>query len=256
MLESAKKLRLVILDACRDNPFATSMARTMASRSVGRGLAKVETQTSDTLIAFAARAGSIALDGQGANSPFSFALLKHLTTPGLDVRLAFGRIRDDVLASTDKKQEPFVYGALGGDTVAIMPSSDDRVISPVSPDRLNDAAQAWAAARETKSVAVLEAFLRTYGDSFYSELAKARLKDLQASLTPPNIDIERGRPNPGQAPAKPSTGKKPVQKKPPSRTTSVAACKARWSQSKLSYCKPNCPPSLVRQYLNNWIDCG
>ena len=69
VLEPAKKLRLVILDACRDNPFANKMKRTLASRSVGRGLAKVEPTTSDTLIAFAARAGSTAADGDSLHSP-------------------------------------------------------------------------------------------------------------------------------------------------------------------------------------------
>ena len=67
-LEQAKRLRLVILDACRDNPFERSMKRTIASRSIGRGLAKVDVLTSDTLIAFAAKAGSTAADGDGANS--------------------------------------------------------------------------------------------------------------------------------------------------------------------------------------------
>src|SRR6202023_1711894 len=99
VLEPAKRLRLIILDACRDNPFTKSMARTMASRSVGRGLARIEPTTSDTLIAFAAKAGFTAADGDGAHSPFTTALLKYLVTPGLDVRLAFGRVRDDVLSN-------------------------------------------------------------------------------------------------------------------------------------------------------------
>jgi uncharacterized caspase-like protein len=76
VLEPARQLRLVILDACRDNPFSHNMKRTMASRSVGRGLAKVEPTTSDTLIAFAAKAGSTASDGSGAHSPFTAALLR------------------------------------------------------------------------------------------------------------------------------------------------------------------------------------
>jgi uncharacterized caspase-like protein len=70
--------------------------------------------TSDTLIAFAAKHGSIASDGTGTNGPFTLALIKHLTTPGLDLRLALGRVRDEVLKSTNNKQEPFVYGSLGG----------------------------------------------------------------------------------------------------------------------------------------------
>jgi uncharacterized caspase-like protein len=100
ILEPVKRLRLIILDACRENPFTRSMKRTIASRAIGRGLAKVEVVNSDTLIAFSAKAGSIALDGDGKNSPFTTALLNHLATPGLDLRIAFGQIRDDVLKAT------------------------------------------------------------------------------------------------------------------------------------------------------------
>jgi uncharacterized caspase-like protein len=81
LLEPAKRLRLIILDACRDNPFVSNMSRTLASRSVGRGLGKVEPPGSDTLIAYAAKAGSTSADGDGANSPFTAALLRNLTTP-------------------------------------------------------------------------------------------------------------------------------------------------------------------------------
>src|ERR1700733_10390428 len=120
-LEGTKRLRLVILDACRDNPFANTMKRSLASRSVGRGLAKIEPTMSDTLIAFAAKAGAVASDGDGANSPFATALVKHIAEPGLDLRLAFGRVRDDVLKSTGNRQEPFVYGSLGGQTMSLVP---------------------------------------------------------------------------------------------------------------------------------------
>src|SRR6195256_4466502 len=111
-VEPAKQLRLVILDACRDNPFAKSMKKTRASRSIGRGLAKVEPTSPNTLIAYSAKAGSTALDGDAKNSPFTIALAKHLTTPGLDVRRAFGFVRDDVLKNTGNRQEPVVYGSL------------------------------------------------------------------------------------------------------------------------------------------------
>jgi uncharacterized caspase-like protein len=117
-VEPAKQLRLVILDACRDNPFARAMKRSIASRSVGRGLAKIEPMSPNTLIAYSAKAGSTAQDGDGKNSPFTIALSQHLTTPGLDVRKAFGFVRDDVLKSTGNRQEPFVYGSLGGNDVA------------------------------------------------------------------------------------------------------------------------------------------
>src|SRR5262245_57346368 len=121
-LEPAKKLRLVILDACRDNPFVKSIKRTVATRSISRGLAQVEPATADTLIAFAAKAGAVAEDGGRWNSPFTTALLKHLAVPGLDLRIAFGRVRDEVMAATRRQQEPFVYGSLGGEIVSLVPA--------------------------------------------------------------------------------------------------------------------------------------
>src|SRR5262249_42481086 len=103
LLEPAKRLRLIILDACRDNPFTRTIQKTVATRSIGRGLAKIEVVSSDTLIAFAAKAGSTASDGDATHSPFTTALLKNLTVPGLDLRIALGRVRDDVLAATGRQ---------------------------------------------------------------------------------------------------------------------------------------------------------
>ncbi len=113
-IEGAKKLRLVILDACRDNPFVAQMQRTNASRSVGRGLARIEPE-GGTLIAFAAKHGQIALDGDANNSPFVMSLLKHLGTPNIEINKLFRLVRDDVLNLTNKAQEPFVYGSLPSD---------------------------------------------------------------------------------------------------------------------------------------------
>src|SRR6478736_4106088 len=124
MLDPVKRLRLVILDACRENPFAKKMTRTIASRSMGRGLAKIEVNTTDTLVAFAAKAGMTAADGNGEHSPFTAALLENLAIPGLDLRIAFGRVRDEVMKNTDNKQEPYVYGSIGGSTVALVPKPE------------------------------------------------------------------------------------------------------------------------------------
>src|SRR5258707_13725371 len=87
------------------------MKRTLASRAIGQSLAKVEPTRPNMLIAYSAKAGSTALDGDAKNSPFTMALAKHLTTPGLDVRRAFGFVRDEVLKTTSYRQEPFVYGS-------------------------------------------------------------------------------------------------------------------------------------------------
>jgi uncharacterized caspase-like protein len=119
-LEPAKRLRLVILDASRDNPFAHTMKRRVTGRAVAGGLVKPEEPSGNTLIAFAAKAGSTAEDGEGENSPYTAALLRHLVVPGLDVRFAFGRIRDDVLKATGNRQEPFVYGSMDAEVVSLV----------------------------------------------------------------------------------------------------------------------------------------
>ena len=107
----ASKLGLVILDACRENPFAIRMQRAGATRSIGRGLGRVE-PPGETLIAYAAKEGTVALDGEGWNSPYTSALLKHLEEPGLEVGLLFRRVRDSVVRATGGRQQPFTYGSL------------------------------------------------------------------------------------------------------------------------------------------------
>jgi len=129
-VDPARRLRLIILDACRDNPFANRMKRAVASRSVTCGLAKVEPTSPNTLIAFAAKAGSTAADGDAGNSPFAAALVKYLPRPGLDVRRAFGFVRDDVLKATANRQEPYVYGSLGGEDLPLVATASVDATKP------------------------------------------------------------------------------------------------------------------------------
>ncbi|HEX5998042.1 MAG TPA: caspase family protein, partial [Hyphomicrobiaceae bacterium] len=187
VLASAKRLRLIILDACRDNPFAPTMRRTLAGRSIGRGLAQVEVVSAETLIAFAAKAGSTAADGQGSNSPYTSALVKHLATPGLDVRLALGRVRDEVLRSTGSRQEPFVYGSLGGAEIAIVPGSGPTASAarPVSTSS-SVAVDAVRVCREVEgmsSAAVLGAMAAKYRGTLVADCIAARLADLKQAAT-------------------------------------------------------------------------
>jgi hypothetical protein len=107
----ARDLRLVLLDACRNNPFATKMARADGTRAVTRGLARIEPGSS-TLVAFAAKEGTTAEDGNGHNSPFASALLANMNRRGLEISLLFRRVRDEVMSETGNRQEPFVYGSL------------------------------------------------------------------------------------------------------------------------------------------------
>jgi uncharacterized caspase-like protein len=144
--DGAKRLRLIILDACRDNPFEKTMKRTLATRAFSRGLAEVEPGT-NTLVAFAAKAGSTALDGAGSHSPFTEALLKHIAIAGLDVRFAFGRVRDEVGQATGKRQEPFLYGSLGGGNVPLVPGQNDNVENAVASRPIDPALDAPRDAR-------------------------------------------------------------------------------------------------------------
>jgi uncharacterized caspase-like protein len=180
-IEPARQLRLIILDACRDNPFARTMKRTIGLRAIGRGLAKVEPSNPNTLVAFAAKAGFTAFDGDDKKtSPFAAALAEHLTKPGLDLRKAFGFVRDDVLKATNNKQEPFIYGSLGGNDVAL-------VLAPAVPPQVNPASDSNASVRHDYELAervgtreAWEFFLSTYPNGFYAKLAQAQRNKLAA----------------------------------------------------------------------------
>lgn len=191
VIDQARRLRLVILDACRDNPFARTMRRTLASRAIGRGLAKVEPQTSDTLVAFAAKAGSTASDGDGTNSPFTSALLQFIALPGLDVRLAFGRVRDEVLRDTANKQEPFVYGSLGGSIIALVPDTS-RPPDETATKQLNQTSieiAFWETIKNEKNPLLFEAYLKRYPNGAFADLARINLQQQKTALS--NSAIEQ-----------------------------------------------------------------
>jgi tetratricopeptide (TPR) repeat protein len=117
VLESAsgaKKLSLVILDACRNNPFLKRMRQTRGTRSFGQGLAAVD-PVQGQMIVYATKDGSVANDGEGEHSPFTEALLAHIAETHLDIRLMFSKVRDTVMQNTQNKQQPFTYGSLPGE---------------------------------------------------------------------------------------------------------------------------------------------
>jgi hypothetical protein len=172
--EPATQLRLVILDACRDNPFAKKMKLTLASRSIGRGLAGVEANRPNTFIAFAAKEGSTAADGDGQNSPFSTALLKHLTRPGLDIRKAFGYVRDDVMSATGNQQEPYTTNSLGGNDVALVPAP------PAVSNSNAEIRRDYEFAERVGTREAWDSFLAANPTGFHAGLAKAQLGKLAA----------------------------------------------------------------------------
>jgi uncharacterized caspase-like protein len=174
-IEPAKRLHLVILDACRNNPFLKKMTRTVASRSMDRGLIGVEPNGQNTLIAYAAKAGFTAMDGDGQNSPFALALLKHLTTPGLDLRRSLGLVRDDVLAATANKQEPYYTGSLGGEDMALVPAP---VAAPAAAK--SDVRGDYQLAERVGTKEAWDSFIAAYPSGFYADLAKAQRNKLAA----------------------------------------------------------------------------
>jgi len=125
-VSNTKSLGLVILDACRNNPFAAKMRRSLALRAADRnGLGRIE-PVGNVLVAYAARDGTTALDGDGHNSPFTTALLHNIETPGVEVSFVFRNVRDDVMEATANEQQPFVYGSLSRKAIYLagQPSAD------------------------------------------------------------------------------------------------------------------------------------
>ena len=127
--DGARKLKLIVLDACRNNPFTPQMRRTASpdaavaagatavgltgTRSVGRGLGEVKVSGA-TLVVYAAKHGQTALDGEGSNSPFAVAMVQRLATPNVEINKLFRLVRDDVMEATAGRQEPYTYGSLPG----------------------------------------------------------------------------------------------------------------------------------------------
>jgi uncharacterized caspase-like protein len=185
VLEPVKRLRLIILDACRDNPFARSMRRTIATRSVRSGYGEIDERSlpPNTLVAYAQRAGFTAEDGVGNNSPYTAALIKHLPTPGLDIELALRRVRDEVLRATKNKQEPFKYGSLGGAEIALIAKPAEaelpKKIEPTAPSALGEAAAEWNTLRTKTDIAELEAFAKRHQGTYFADLARARTDELK-----------------------------------------------------------------------------
>ena len=103
-VSNTTSLGLVVLDACRNNPFAAKMHRALALRAAtGGGLGRIE-PVGNVLVAYAARDGTTALDGDRRNSPFTTALLHNIETPGIEVTFMFRNVRDDIMEATRNEQ--------------------------------------------------------------------------------------------------------------------------------------------------------
>ena len=212
-VERASGLRLVVLDACRENPFAAKMQRSGTSRSIGRGLTRMKL-AQELLVAYAAAEGTLASDGSGRNSPYSEALLQYLETPGLEVSLLFRKVRDAVVATTKGGQVPYTYGSLSGDemylgaarvvepepalpqstagksgTSGVAAEADLRIASintRLEEARLATEEEFWSLVKDSDDPRDLEAYLEDYPDGLYAPLARLKLKRLRRVDATPN----------------------------------------------------------------------
>ena len=180
------KLGLVILDACRNNPFAATMQRKLRMRSaVARGFARIE-PSDNVLVAYAAKDGTTAGDGTGRNSPFTGALVRHIETPGLEINLLFRTVRDDVMSVTQREQQPYLYGSLSKELIYLKaPAPGGPVPSGLpTPDEL-----LWSTIRDSSAPALFEEFVRRFPQSSRAAEARRRLEEIRlaqtAAATPP-----------------------------------------------------------------------
>jgi outer membrane protein assembly factor BamD (BamD/ComL family) len=189
-VRGAKQLRLIILDACRDNPFANLDDRVARgeSRIITRGFARIDEAKAYTLVVYAAAPGTAAEDGNGKHSPFTQALLDKFFEPGLGVQAAFGRVRDEVQTITKGRQTPYLNGSPGEVDIPLVPGKTKPPPAIAQPNQeYND----YQVAMGVGSEQFWLEFLRRYPDEgdFYHKAAKGMLQNLQgdkqAILEPP-----------------------------------------------------------------------
>jgi Caspase domain len=208
-VSKARQLGLVILDACRNNPFAAKMKRSISTRAVARGLAPTE-PTDNVLIAYAARDGTTASDGDGRNSPFTTALLHHIETPGLEISFLFRRVRDDVMAATKREQQPFVYGSLSKEEIylktpaistPVKPATDPIATAPTEDEKF------WQAIQTSTVAGLFEEYLSRYPRGAHVTEARQRIRDVDVRqvATAPTESAPR-QPDSAASPIKQSAG--------------------------------------------------
>ena len=191
-MEREAKSSIVLLDACRDNPLARSLARNMGTRSslIGQGLAEVRAGVG-TLVGFSTQPGNIAVDGDGRNSPYTTALLQHMETPGKDVGGVLVQVRNDVLNVTAGKQVPWEFTALI-DAVylrpAVAPPSAPTAVLPtpaaadLPPDYDKEMEIAfWNAVKGAKSPAILATYLDRFPRGTFAGLARVMIEQLKSA---------------------------------------------------------------------------
>jgi hypothetical protein len=199
---SDAKVKLVFLDACRDNPFTAKIKSNSATRSVSvqSGLAEMKSGEG-TLIAFATGPGQTALDGQeGTNSPFTRALIAHITSPGLEIQQAMTEVRAQVNEETNKGQLPWGHTNLIGSVYLNPVSAAVAGAAPASSARAAASTSAatdvelefWRSVKESNKPEELNAYLTSYPNGQFKPLALARIAALESGLSTTTRNLTTG----------------------------------------------------------------
>ena len=170
-------MNVVILDACRNNPFARSF------RSSSRGLAQVIAPTG-SFISYATAPGDVAADGEGDNGLFTEKLLQHMITPGLRLEEVFKRVRADVQQDSSNKQVPWDSSSVTGDFFFVPAEGVTTTVTTESASNQDFAAQAWDVIKDSEDPAILEEFIKMFPDTPQRNLAKLKLMTLKLSPSP------------------------------------------------------------------------
>lgn len=186
-MEREAKTSLLLLDACRDNPLARNLARTMGTRSsqIGQGLAEVRTGVG-TLISFSTQPGNVALDGTGRNSPYAAALLKHVETPGKGVSATLVNVRNEVVKATAGKQVPWEHTSLTGEIIFTAPKAE---ASRGNYDKEMEIAF-WNAIKDSKSPDLLQTYVDRFPHGTFAGLARALMNQAEKEKAA-NQDVAR-----------------------------------------------------------------
>lgn len=180
-MEGAAKVRLVFLDACRDNPLVENLAaslRKTRSGSVGRGLAPVDAAIG-TLISYATKDGHVAADGEGKNSPYAAALLEHLADSGLEIGLMLRSVRKDVIARTNGAQTPWEYGSLLGRFYFAPPQETDQAPAADAAQHGQGELLLWRSVMDSQDVVLYDEYLKRYPQGQFAGVAQRKKESVR-----------------------------------------------------------------------------
>ena len=205
LMERRPRTNLVFLDACRDNPLARNLARSMGaarSTAVTRGLAIAESGIG-TLLVYATQPGNVALDGTGTHSPFTQGLLDYIATPDIEVRQMLTRVRAEVVQATGGKQVPWDHSSLTGDFF-FAPRGAAAGAPPAGAPADHELAF-WESIKDSRDPADFQAYLQQYPSGTFAALVRNRIAALQpqqqtataTTTTPPSQAPTRQEGQPG-----------------------------------------------------------